>query len=148
MIEVILNQDVDKIGKAGSVVKVKDGFARNFLIPNRLAVLVTTGNLKKLEQDKERKSLMLEALKNDAEALKAKLSSISLTLSSLAKEDEKLYGSITAHDIAVALKEEGIELDKSLIDLSEPIRALGIYEVALNLHPEVSAKLKVWVVKK
>ncbi|MBI4981746.1 MAG: 50S ribosomal protein L9 [Candidatus Omnitrophica bacterium] len=146
--EVILNQDVDKIGKAGSVVKVKDGFARNFLIPNRLAVLVTTGNLKKLEQDKERKSLMLEALKNDAEALKAKLSSISLTLSSLAKEDEKLYGSITAHDIAVALKEEGIELDKSLIDLSEPIRALGIYEVALNLHPEVSAKLKVWVVKK
>jgi large subunit ribosomal protein L9 len=148
MIEVILNQDVDKIGKAGSVVKVKDGFARNFLIPNRLAVLVTTGNLKKLEQDKERKSLMLEALKKDAEALKAKLSSISLTLSSLAKEDEKLYGSITAHDIAVALKEEGIELDKSLIDLSEPIRALGIYEVALNLHPEVSAKLKVWVVKK
>ncbi|MBI4708195.1 MAG: 50S ribosomal protein L9 [Candidatus Omnitrophica bacterium] len=146
--EVILNQDIDKIGKAGSVVKVKDGYGRNFLIPNRLAMPVTPGNLKKLEQEKQKKALMLESLKKDAEALKTKLSAVSLTLSSLAKEDEKLFGSISAHDIALALKEEGIEIDKSLIALSEPIKALGIYEVPVNLHPEVIAKLKVWVVKK
>lgn len=148
MMEVILNQDIDKIGKAGSVVKVKDGYGRNFLIPNRLAMPVTPGNLKKLEQEKQKKALMLESLKKDAEALKTKLSAVSLTLSSLAKEDEKLFGSISAHDIALALKEEGIEIDKSLIALSEPIKALGIYEVPVNLHPEVIAKLKVWVVKK
>jgi len=147
--EVILNQDVNKIGKAGSVVKVKDGFARNFLIPNNMAVPVTAGNLKKLEQEKAKKTLQLEQIKEEAEELKIKLANFSLTMAALAKEeDEKLFGSISAHEIVNALKEEGFEIDKSCIMLDEPIKALGIYEVPIKLHQEVETKIKVWVVKK
>ena len=147
--EVILSQDVEKIGKAGSVVNVKDGYARNFLFPNKLAVPVTQSNLKMLEQDKAKKNQHLEKIKKEAEELKGKLANFSLTLTALTKEEEeKLYGSITAQDIAGALKEEGFEIDKSYIVLNEPIKALGIYEIPIKLHPEVEAKVKVWVVKK
>lgn len=146
--EIILNKDIEKLGKAGSVIKVKEGFARNFIIPNGLAVPVTPGNLKKLEQEKLKKELQAQKLKNEAEELRVRLSSISLTIASLAQEEDKLYGSISAYEIAQALKEEGIEIDKGLIVLSEPIKALGIFEVPIKLHPEVEAKVKVWVVKK
>lgn len=147
--EVILSQDVQKLGSAGMIVKVKDGFARNFLIPNRLAVPVTPASLKKLEQEKQRKLSQAENLKKQAEELKNKLADVSLTIASLTQgEEESLYGSITAQDIAAALKEEGFDIDKNLIDLAEPIKALGIYEVPIKLHPEVLAKAKVWVVKK
>jgi len=146
--EVILNQDVDKIGKAGSIVKVKDGFARNFLIPNNLAMPLTPVNLKKLEQDKARKTQRQEQIKKEAEELKNRLETLSLTLAALAQEEDKLFGSITSHDIALALKEEGFDIDKSCIELVEPIKALGIYEVPIKLHPEVVTKIKVWVVKK
>lgn len=147
--EVILNQDVQNIGKAGSVVKVKDGFARNFLMPNRLAVPATPESLKKLEQEKQKKLSQMQNLKKQGEELKNKLAGLSLTLASLTQgEEEKLFGSITAQDIAAALKEEGFDIDKNLIDLAEPIKSLGIYEVPVRLHPEVLAKVKVWVVKK
>ncbi len=146
--EVILKQDVEKIGKAGSVVKVRDGFARNFLIPNNLAVPVSASNLKKLEEEKKNRELQLEKAKKEAEALKEKLTGLSLTMPVLTQEEEKLYGSIGAVDIAHALKDEGFEIDKSYIMLEEPIKALGIYEVPIELHPEVTAKVKVWVVKK
>jgi large subunit ribosomal protein L9 len=146
--EVILIKDVDKIGKAGTVVKVKDGFARNFLIPNNLAMPVTAGNLKRIEQEKEKKSLQLEKIKKECSDLVARLANFSLTIAALTHEDEKLYASISAKDIAEALKEEGFEIDKSSIALDEPIKSLGIYEVPLNLHPEVPAKIKVWIVKK
>ena len=147
--EVILQQDVQNIGKAGSVVKVKDGFARNFLMPNHLAVPATPGSLKKLEQEKQKKLSQMQNLKKQGEELKNKLAGLSLTLASLTQgEEEKLFGSITAQDIAAALKEEGFDIDKNLIDLAEPIKSLGIYEVPVKLHPEVLAKVKVWVVKK
>ena len=146
--EVILKQDVDKIGKAGTIVKIKDGFARNFLIPNGLAVPLTPANLKKLEQEKQKKILQLEKAKEGSKELKARLEGLSLTLPVLAQEEDKLYGSITAIDIAHALKEEGFDIDKSSIILDEPIKSLGIYEIPVNLHPEVSAKIKVWIVKK
>jgi large subunit ribosomal protein L9 len=146
--EVILTKDVNKIGKAGSVVKVKDGFARNFLMPKGLAVVVTSGNLKKLEQDKEKIALESEKRKALANELKARLDAFSLTISVLAQEDENLYGSIAAAEISSALKDEGIEVDKSCILLDSPIKALGIYEIPLKLHPEVDGKLKVWIVKK
>ena len=146
--EVILTKDVYKIGKAGAVVKVKDGFARNFLMPKGLAIVVTPGNLKKLEIEKEKMFIESEKRKGIANELKARLESLSLTISVLAQEDENLYGSITPVDISSALKNEGIELDKECIILDNPIKALGIYEVTLNLHPEVSGKLKVWIVKK
>ncbi|MBU3958740.1 MAG: 50S ribosomal protein L9 [Candidatus Omnitrophica bacterium] len=148
--EVILNQDIDRLGKVGVIVKVKDGFARNFLIPNGLAVPLTSANLKKLEQEKQRKTLQLEKSKRDAEKLKERLENLSLTLPVLTHEDQedKLYGSITAQDISAALKEESFDIDKNVIILNENIKSLGIYEVSIKLHPEVSAQLKVWVVKK
>lgn len=146
--EVILNQDVDKIGKAGSVVEVKDGFARNFLIPNGLAIPLTTANLKKLEQERQRKTLRLDKIKKESEDLKERLAALSLTLPVLTQEEDKLYGSITPQDIARALKEEGFDIDKNSIALDEPIKSLGIYEVPIKLHPEVLAKVKVWIVKK
>ncbi len=146
--EVILNKDVEKIGKTGEVVRVKDGFARNFLIPHRLALPVTQGNLKKIEQAKARDMLSLEKAKKAAEEIKDRLSGLSLTIPVLSQEEEKLYGSITSVELARALKEEGFEIDKNAIILQEPIRALGIYEIPVKLHPDISAKIKVWIVKK
>jgi large subunit ribosomal protein L9 len=146
--EIILNQDVDRIGKAGTIIKVKDGFARNFLIPNGLALPLTPANLKKIEQEKQRKASKLTKHKKDAEELKEKISALSLTMPVLTHDEEKLYASITAQDISAALKEEGLDIDKNCIVLDEPLKSLGIYEVPINLHPEVSLKVKVWVVKK
>lgn len=146
--EVILSKDVEKIGKAGTVVKVKDGFARNFLIPNNLAIPLTGANLKKLEQDKIKRAQKEEKLKKEAEELKSKLSAISITIPVLSQEQDALYGSILALDIAVALKEEGFDIDKNAILLDEPIKSLGIFEVPIKLHSDVTAKVKVWIVKK
>ena len=103
--EVILNQDVERIGKAGAIIKVKDGFARNFLIPNNLAVPVTGENLKKIEEQKQRKVLKLEKHKKEAEELKEKLERLSLTIPVLTQEEDKLYASVNAQDVAAALKE-------------------------------------------
>ena len=146
--EVILTKDVNKIGKAGTVVKVKDGFARNFLMPKGLAIGVTPGNLKKLEADKEKIALESEKRKGIANDLKLRLDSLSLTLSVLAQEDGNLYGGITALDIVNALKSEGVELDKNCIIMDNSIKALGTYEISLILHPEVESKLKVLIVRK
>lgn len=148
MMEVILNKDVDRIGKAGQIVKVKDGFARNFLIPNGLAVPVTSGSLKKLEQEKQHKAEQLEKAKENARELADKLTRLSLTIPVLTHEEDRLYANISSQDLADALKEEGFIVEKSAIMLEEPIKALGIYEVPLKLHPEVPAKVKVWIVKK
>lgn len=146
--EVILNKDVDKLGKAGQVVKVKEGFARNFLIPNNLAVAVTPENLKKIEQEKQAKQAASDKLKKEAVELQQKLAGLSLTIAALTQEEDKLYGSVSSFDIAQSLKEEGFDIDKSKIALDEQIKALGIYEVPVKLHPEVTAKVKVWIVKK
>lgn len=146
--EVILRQDIERLGVAGTVVKVKDGFARNFLIPNGLAVPLTPVNLKKLEQEKERKILQSEKVKKAAEELKSRLAGLSLTISVLTHEEDKLYGNITSLEISGALKEEGFNIDKNSIVLDGPINALGIYEVPIKLHPEILADIKIWVVKK
>lgn len=147
--EVILKQDIDKLGKSGAVIKVKDGFARNFLIPNGLAIPVTAANLKRLEEEKQRKTSQLEKVKKESESLQRRLATLSLTIPALTQEEsDGLYGSIGAQDIAGALKEEGLDIDKNLIILDEPIKSLGIYEIPVKLHPEVTAKIKIWVVKK
>jgi len=146
--EVILKQDVNKLGKAGQVVKVKDGFAHNFLIPRGLAVISSLSNLKKLQQEKQQRNLELERVKKHAEELRDKISKLSLTLPVLTQEEEKLYGSITSGDIQQLLKEEGFDIEKSSIILEEPIKSLGIFEIPLKLHPEVSVNIKIWVVKK
>ena len=146
--EVILKKDVAGLGKTGETAKVKDGFALNYLIPKGLAVAMTVSNLKQVEQEKERRTVKQEKAIKEAEALRDKLAAISLTIPVLVQEDEKLYGSIAAADLSVSLKEEGFDIDKNIIFLEEPIKALGIYEVPVKLHPEVPAKVKVWVVKK
>lgn len=146
--EVILKQDIDKIGKSGSVVKVKDGFARNFLFPNNMALPLTSANLKKLEEEKKIKATQLDKARNACEEKKKRIESLSLTISALVQDDEKLYGSVTEQEIANALEEEGLQIDKNLIILAEPIKSLGIYEIPVKLHPEVTAKVKVWIVKK
>jgi len=146
--EVILSQDIDKVGVSGQAVKVKDGFARNFLIPNGLAVPLTAGNLKKLEQEKQRKILQSDKVIKEAEGLKERLASLSLTIPVLVQEEDNLYGSVTPMDIAAALKEEGFDIEKNSIILNEPIKSLGIYEIPVKLHPEILATVKVWVVKK
>jgi len=148
--EVILKQDVNKVGKAGAVVKVKDGYARNFLLRNNLALPVTENNIKRLESEKQKKISQLEKIKKEALDLKERLSSVSITITALVQEQEKesLYGSVTNQDIAKALKDEGFEIDKNIIMLDEPIKSLGIYEVPVSLHAEVSASVKVWIVKK
>lgn len=146
--EVILNQDIEKLGKAGTVINVKPGFARNFLIPNGLALLSTTANLKKVDQEKQRKTSQIEKAKKEYEELKERLEGLSLTMPVLTQEEDKIYGSVSANDIVQALKDEGFDIDKHSLILDEPIKSLGIYEIPLKLHPEVSAKIKVWIVKK
>jgi large subunit ribosomal protein L9 len=148
--DVILMQDVDKVGKAGSVVKVSDGYARNYLFPHKLAVISTQAALKKIEEQQQRKRQEHEKTKKEAEAMKTRLAALSLTIPALVKEDEKdkLYGSVSVQDILTALSEEGVEIDKNIVLLPDAIKALGIYEVPIKLHPEVIATLKVWIVKK
>lgn len=146
--EVILKKDVYKIGNAGDVVKVKDGFAHNYLFANGLAMPFNAANLKKLEEEKQKKNAQLEKLKSHAIELKSKLDNLSLTMPVLVQGEDKLYGSIGQQEIAAALKDEGLEVGKESIMITEPIKILGIYEIPIKLHPEVSAKLKIWIVKK
>jgi len=146
--EVILTQDVSGIGKTGAVVKVKDGFARNFLFLKNLAMPVTDGNIKSLEQEKLRRLQKEQKSKKSAEELKSKIEALSLTIAVLTQENDKLYANITAQELQKALSDEGYEIDKKAILLEEPIKALGIYQVLLKFHPEVSGEVKVWIVKK
>jgi large subunit ribosomal protein L9 len=146
--EVILSQDVAGVGKAGEAIKVKDGFAHNFLFPKQLAVPVTAANLKKLEQEKNLRSSRLEKEKKEAQDLKDKLAGISLTIAVLTQEEDKLYASIGRTEIHRALSDEGYTIDKNAIIIEEPIKSLGIYQVPVKLHPEVLAEVKIWIVKK
>lgn len=146
--EVILKQDVKGVGKTGDKIKVKVGFARNYLLPNGLALLVTDQNLKILEEDKKRRAKQSEKEKADAQEIVKKLSGMSVNVAVQVHEDEKLYGSVTAQNIYDALKEDGMEIDKRSIILPEPIKTLGIYDVPVKLHAEVETTIKVWVVKK
>ena len=146
--EIILYQDVVKLGKTGEVVKVKEGYARNFLIPHKLACVATPANLKRIEQEKVKKLAEHEAKKKEAEGLAEKLSKVSCTVSVEVNDLDKLYGSVSEADIAKALDVEGFSVDKKDIMLENPITELGIFDVNIKLHPEVTAKIKLWVAKK
>lgn len=146
--EVILTQEVKGLGKTQAVVKVKDGFARNFLLPKGLALLATKENLAKIAEIEKRKAMQLEKEKSQAEELARRLRGVSINVAVATNEEDNLYGSVTDADIVSALKEEGFNIDKQNILLNEPLKNLGIYDVAIKLHPEVEAKIKVWIVKK
>ena len=145
--KVILQEDVRGIGKKGQAVKVKDGYGRNFLLPRGLALKATPDNLAAVEKRLKFEAGRLNEQKNKTQELADKLSGISCTVSVDTHDDDKLYGSITAVQIAASLETEGIFLDKKQIILDEPIKDLGIYSIEVRLSPEVKAKLKVWVVK-
>jgi large subunit ribosomal protein L9 len=146
--ELILCQDVPKLGKVGKVVKVKDGYARNYLLPRKLAYLATPANLKIIEQQKAKLIAESERLRKEAEVVAEKLNKVSCTLTVEVNDLDKLYGSVTQQDIAQALKDEGLDIDKRIIMLEKPIEDLGIYEVNVKVHPEVTAKIRLWVTKK
>ena len=146
--KIVLQQDVKSLGRKGTVVKVKDGFARNFLLPKRIALRATPANLEAIEKRLKLAAQASEEDKKAAEDFAKKLSGLSCTVSVDAHGDDELYGSVTAAHIASSLKADGVALDKKQIILDEPIKKLGIYNVEVNIHPEVKAKLKVWIVKK
>jgi large subunit ribosomal protein L9 len=146
MIEVILREDIKTLGKAGQMVRVKPGYARNFLLPKGLAYEATEGNKKRIAAETRARSTRDQAEKADAERFAATLSGVAVKLSGKAGEEGKLFGSITSQDIAEALAREGHTVDKRRIELDHPIKALGEHTVSIRLHPEVHAELRVTVV--
>ena len=145
--KVLLREDYKGLGEAGEIVKVKDGFARNFLIPKGVAFLATDQNKKRYENDLKQKGWKQERDKIHAEELSKTLENVSCTISVQVGEEDKLFGSVTSQNIADSLEEQGHKIDKRKILLEEPIKALGIYSVPIKLHAEVEASVKVWVVK-
>lgn len=146
--KVILIEDVKGVGSIGDILQIKPGYARNFLFPKNLAKPATEANQKVTEGIKKKKELALAREKKTAQELKEKLSLASCTISVEAGDDDRLFGSVTAQDIASAFEEEGFSIDKRKIVLAEPIKKLGVYNVTVKLHPEVSGEVKVWVVKR
>ncbi len=146
--EVILSQDVPKLGKVGDVVKVKEGYGRNFLIPHKLAAVATPGNLKRIEQLEKKRKVAHEHQKVEAEALAEKLNKLSCTVNVEVNDLEKLYGAVSEPDIVKALEAEGFDIDKRQITIEKPIEELGIFDGCIKLHAEVTAKIRLWVTKK
>ncbi|MBN2423449.1 MAG: 50S ribosomal protein L9 [Calditrichaceae bacterium] len=145
--EIILRRDYEQLGKAGQTLKVKDGFARNFLIPRGIAYQATESNKKRYENDMLQQSRIMARDRKKAEDLSAKLENVSCTITVQVGEEDKLFGSVTSQNIAEELSKQGYEIDKRKILLEEPIKSLGIYSVPVKLHPEVTGAVKVWVVK-
>ena len=146
MIEVILREDVHSLGKAGDLVRVKPGYARNFLLPKGFAYQATEGNKKRIAAEAKSRSARLAADKVEAEALAGVLGGIPITLARKVGEGDRLFGSITAQDIADALAAAGHEVDKRKIDLESPVKSIGEHVVPIKLHPEVVADIHLTVV--
>ena len=146
--EVILLQDIKGLGKVGDTVKAKDGYARNYLIPKKLAQSYAPGAVKALEEKRKKEERGLEKEKEKAIELAKTISKLSLTIPMEAGANDTLFGSVTPDRIFHALREEGLNLDKKSIILKDPIRKLGIYNAEVSLHSEIKENLRIWVVKK
>ena len=145
--DVILLSDVQRLGKQGAVVKVKPGFGRNFLIPRGLATQATPEHLHEVQERARAAQSKAQRQRKQAESLKQKLEARSLTLKLALGEGGAAFGSVSLHDIAEALAQDKLPIEKAMIKLEEPIKSLGIFEVPIRLHHDVTATLKVWVVK-
>jgi large subunit ribosomal protein L9 len=145
--KIILCQTIDRLGKAGDCVNVKEGYARNYLFPKNLAKEATPGNIKSLESLKKKQAIEDENKLKDATALAEKIAALSITISAKAGEEEKLFGAVTSDMVSKALEPEGISIDKKDIIIDDPIKKLGVYQIGVKLHPEVKATLRVWIVK-
>jgi len=146
-VKVILLDDVSKLGRRGDVRDVSDGYARNFLIPKKLALSATQGNLQNLDHIKKQQEAKADRVKSDAEALRQRVEALTCEERRQASEEGKLFGSVTSQHIAEFLAGQGITVDRRRVQLDEPIKALGETPVTIRLHPEVTAQLKVNVVR-
>ena len=146
--KVILKDDLEKLGKCGDVVEVKDGYGRNYLFPRNLAIPATKGSLKSIEEIKKQKDIRDLKRKRQEERQKIQLEKISCTAEVMVGEEDKVFGSVTSQTIAELLKEKGFDIDRHKIMLETPIKALGVYTVPVKISGDVVASLKVWVVKK
>ena len=145
--EVILRQAVDSLGHPGDVVTVSNGFARNYLLPRGIAFQASEGNKKRILQEKSRLEAAENTRRGAAEEIAKRLEEVSLTFSARVGEEGKLFGSVTTGDISDQLAAQGFTIEKRLIDLHEPIKALGMYKVPVRLHADVKPEIKVWVIK-
>lgn len=145
--KVILREDVEHLGTAGTIVEVRGGYARNYLLPRNYAIPATGNNLKAFEHEKRVVEAKRAKRRKEAEALKAKLERVSCSISKKVGEQDKLYGSVTTQDIEKAINAEGFNVDKKDILLTEPIKALGVYTVPVRVFDDVTANTKVWVVR-
>ncbi len=146
-VQVVLTEDLPNVGNSGELVRVKPGFARNFLIPRGLAALATKHNVKRIEHEKRIAQKRALKLRGEAEQLAAQLSKVKVTIEAQAGEEEKLYGSITSRDVEEALIEQGVEIDRRKLQM-EPIKELGTAEVIIKIAAGIDATIKVEVVAK
>ena len=144
--EVILREHVDNLGRRGEVVKVADGYARNYLLPRKLALLVTEGNKQQIERERSKFEAREHEEKKVAEAMAARLEGVEIQIARKVGETEVLFGSVTSADIATAMTAKGFEIDRRKLHLREPIKKLGEYDIPLRLHPDVTVPVKVKVV--
>ena len=145
--KVILRKDTQKLGKTGDVVGVKNGYARNYLIPNGVVYEATEGNLRQLEEEKKQHLKRSDKEHKASEALAVQLEKTSITVKMKVGEEDKLFGSVTSQMIAEALVEKGITIDKRQIELEDSLKTLGIFDVPVKLTGGVMSKVKVWIVK-
>jgi large subunit ribosomal protein L9 len=145
--KLILLEDLKNLGKSGDKVQVADGYGRNYLIPRRLALPATPQNLRVFENEQKARAKKRLLERQQAEALGAKIAALALTISRQAGEEDKLFGSVTNVHVAEALEKEGFKIDKRKIEMAEPLKALGEFEVPVQVHPEVKVSIKVLVVK-
>jgi len=145
--QIILREDVPNLGKAGEVVKVRDGFARNFLIPRKKAVIADAKNVKAIEVAKKNIEKNAAKVQEQAKEIATKLNGLEITIARPAGEGERLFGSVTRMDISEALAKQGFRVDKHIIELEAPIKVIGTFEVPVKLHSEINAVLKLWVVR-
>jgi large subunit ribosomal protein L9 len=146
MIEVILREDVKSLGRAGELVRVRPGYARNFLLPKGLAYEATDGNKKRIAAESKARATRVESERAEAEAFAGRLGSVTISIVGKAGEEGKLFGSVTAPDIVDALAKQGLEVDRRRVELGHPIKALGFHTVTVRLHPDVHAEVRVQVV--
>lgn len=146
MMEVILREDVKSLGKAGALVRVKPGYGRNFLLPQGLAYEATDGNKKRIEAESKARNARATQDRNEAQATAARLGAVAITITAKAGEGDRLFGSITAQDIADELAKAGHPVDKRKIELDHPIKQLGEHSVPIRMHAEVQAVVRVTVV--
>ena len=145
--EVILREDIDKVGNRGQVVKVAPGYARNYLLPRKLAVAATDANKKIVEQERQAHLRREAKVQADAQDLAKMMGSIEVTIAQKAGESDQLFGSVTASDISAALEKQGYTIERKKIQLEEPIKTLGDFKVSVKLHREVSIEVPVHVVR-